>query len=57
MKCIISQKNDKINFLNKPSVPVPVLQILSLKCSYGPDPGQIAYVSVFLIVSDLIVIS
>ncbi|XP_060820377.1 endoribonuclease Dicer-like isoform X2 [Bombus pascuorum] len=38
-----SIKNDKITFLNKPSVPVPVLQILSLKCSYGPGPGQIVY--------------
>ena len=38
-----SIKNNKINFLNKPSVPVPVLHILSLKCSYGPNPGQIVY--------------
>ncbi|KAK9308230.1 hypothetical protein QLX08_001702 [Tetragonisca angustula] len=35
--------NEKVNFLIKPSVSVPPLQILLLKNSHGPDPVQIMY--------------
>ncbi|XP_043525578.1 endoribonuclease Dicer [Frieseomelitta varia] len=35
--------NENINFLIKPSVSVPPLQILLLKNSRGPDPVQIMY--------------
>ncbi|XP_017890637.2 endoribonuclease Dicer isoform X2 [Ceratina calcarata] len=33
----------KIHFINKPSVPVPPIQLLSLKNSRGPEPTQIMH--------------